>query len=54
MSKEIILAVALIATAAAWVRCFIVQRELQIYSILRETEKAREKAESEYKSVYRG
>lgn len=53
MPKEIILAVAFIATAAAWVRCLIVQRELQIYSILRETKKAQEKAESEYKSVYR-
>lgn len=53
MPKEIILAVAFIATAAAWVRCLIVQRELQIYSILRETKKAQEKAESEYKSVHR-
>lgn len=53
MLKEVILAVAFIATAAAWIRCLIVQRELQIYSILRESEKAREKAESEYKSVYR-
>lgn len=53
MHKEIILALAFIATAAAWVRCLIVQRELQIYSILRETKKAQEKAESEYKSVYR-
>lgn len=53
MSKEIILAVAFIAAAAAWIRCLIVQRELQIYSIMRETEKAREKAESEYKSVHR-
>ena len=52
MPKEIILAVAFIATAAAWIRCLIVQRELQIYSILRESEKAREKAESEYKSVH--
>lgn len=53
MTKEVILAVAFIATAAAWIRCLIVQRELQIYSILRNSEKAREKAESEYKSVYR-
>ena len=53
MSKGLILAVAFIATAAAWIRCLIVQRELQIYSILRETEKAREKAESEYKNVHR-
>jgi hypothetical protein len=53
MSKEVILAVAFIATAVAWIRCLIVQRELQIYSILRESKKAREKAESEYKSVYR-
>lgn len=53
MTKEIILAVAFIATAAAWIRCLIVQRELQIYSILRECKKAQEKAESEYKSVYR-
>ena len=53
MPKEFILAVAFIATAAAWIRCFIVQRELQIYSILRETEKAREKAEEEFKSVHR-
>lgn len=53
MSKELILAVAFIATAAAWIRCLIVQRELQIYSILRESKKAQEKAESEYKSVYR-
>lgn len=49
MPKEVILAVAFIATAAAWIRCFIVQRELQIYTILRETEKAREKAEEDYK-----
>ena len=53
MPKEVILAVAFIATAAAWIRCLIVQRELQIYSILRETEKAREKAEQEYKRVHR-
>lgn len=53
MFKELILAVAFIATAAAWIRCLIVQRELQIYSILRESKKAQEKAESEYKSVYR-
>lgn len=53
MAKELILAVAFIATAAAWIRCLIVQRELQIYSILRESKKAQEKAESEYKSVYR-
>lgn len=53
MPKEVILAVAFIATAAAWIRCLIVQRELQIYSILRESDKAREKAESEYKSVHR-
>jgi hypothetical protein len=53
MPKEIILAVAFIATAAAWVRCLIIQRELQIYSILRKSKKAQEKAESEYKSVYR-
>lgn len=53
MPKEIILAVAFIATAAAWIRCLIIQRELQIYSILRESKKAQEKAESEYKSVYR-
>lgn len=53
MTKEVILAVAFIATAAAWIRCLIVQRELQIYSILRESEKVREKTESEYKSVYR-
>lgn len=53
MPKEAILAVAFIATAAAWIRCLIVQRELQIYNILRESEKAREKAESEYESVYR-
>lgn len=52
MSKEIILAVAFIVTAAAWIRCLIVQHELQIYSILRESEKAREKAESEYKRVH--
>lgn len=53
MPKEIIVAVAFIAMAAAWIRCLIVQRELQIYSILRESEKAREKAEGEYKSVHR-
>lgn len=53
MTKVIILAVAFIATVAAWIRCLIVQRELQIYSILRESKKAQEKAESEYKSVYR-
>lgn len=53
MTKELILAVAFIATAAAWIRCLIVQRELQIYSILRESKKTQEKAESEYKSVYR-
>lgn len=52
MPKEIILAVAFIATAAAWIRCLVVQRELQIYSILRESKKAQEKAESEYKSVH--
>jgi hypothetical protein len=52
MPKEIILAVAFIATAAAWIRCLIVQRELQIYSILRESKKTQEKAESEYKSVH--
>lgn len=49
MPKEIILAVAFIATAAAWIRCLIVQRELQIYSILRESKKAQERAEQEYK-----
>lgn len=53
MTKELILAMAFIATAAAWIRCLIVQRELQVYSILRESEKAREKAESEYKSDHR-
>lgn len=53
MSKEIILIGAFIATAAAWIRCLIVQRKLQIYSILRESKKAQEKAESEYKSVHR-
>ena len=53
MPKEIILAAAFIATAAAWIRCIILQHELQIYSILRESKKAQEKAESEYKSVYR-
>lgn len=53
MPKEVILAVAFIATAAAWIRCLIVQRELQIYSILRESKKAQEKAEQEYKSVHR-
>ena len=53
MPKEIVLAVAFIATAAAWIRCFVVQRELQVYSILREAEKAREKAEEDYKSVHR-
>ena len=53
MPKELILAVAFIATAAAWIRCFIVQRELQIYSILRESKKAQEKAEKDYKSVHR-
>lgn len=53
MSKELILAVAFIATAAAWIRCLIVQRKLQIYSILRETKKAQERAEQEYKSVHR-
>lgn len=53
MSKEVILAVAFIATAAAWIRCFIVQRELQIYSILRESKKAQDRAEQEYKSVHR-
>lgn len=49
MPEEVILAVAFIATAAAWVRCLIVQRELQIYSILRETKKAQERAEQDYK-----
>ena len=53
MSKGIILAAAFIAMAAAWVRCLIVQRELQVYSILRETKKAQERAEQEYKSVHR-
>ena len=53
MSKEVILAVAFIATAAAWIRCLIVQRELQLYSILRESKKAQERAEQEYKSVHR-
>lgn len=53
MAKEIILAVAFIATAAAWIRCLIVQRKLQIYSILRESKKAQERAEQEYKSVHR-
>ena len=53
MTKELILAVSFIVTAAAWIRCLIVQRELQIYSILHESKKAQEKAESDYKSVYR-
>lgn len=53
MPKEIILDVAFIATAAAWIRCLIVQRELQIYSILRESKKEQERAEQEYKSVHR-
>jgi hypothetical protein len=53
MAKGIILAVAFIATAACWIRCLLVQRELQIYSILRESKKAQEKAESDYKSVHR-
>lgn len=53
MAEEVILAVAFIATAAAWIRCLIVQRELQIYSILRESKKSQEKTESEYKSVHR-
>lgn len=53
MPKEVILAVAFIATAAAWIRCLIVQRELQLYSIRRETKKAQERAEQEYKSDHR-
>lgn len=53
MPEEVILAVAFIATAAAWIRCLIVQRELQIYSILRESKKAQEKAEQEYKNDHR-
>lgn len=53
MPKELILAVAFIAMAVAWIRCLIVQRELQIYSILRESKKAQERAEQEYKSVHR-
>lgn len=53
MPKELILAVAFIATAVAWIRCLIVQRELQIYSTLRESKKAQERAEQEYKSVHR-
>lgn len=53
MSKEVILAVAFIATAAAWIRCLVVQRELQIFSIMREVKKAQERAEQEYKSVHR-
>ena len=53
MYKEVILALAFIATAAAWILCLIVQRELQIYTILRESKKALERAEQEYKSVHR-
>lgn len=53
MTKGVILAMAFIATAAAWIRCLIVQRELQIYSILRELKKEQERAEQEYKSVHR-
>lgn len=53
MTKELILLGAFIATAAAWIRCLIVQRDLQIYSILRESKKAQERAEQEYKSVHR-
>ena len=53
MYKEVILALAFIATAAAWIHCLIVQRELQIYTILRESKKALERAEQEYKSVHR-
>lgn len=53
MPKEVIQVVALIVTAVAWIRCLIVQRELQIYSILRESKKAQERAEQEYKSDHR-
>lgn len=53
MVKEVILAMMFIATAAAWIRCLIVQRELQLYSILRESKKEQERAEQEYKSVHR-